>query len=86
MSLDLVALVLPGLDPWAAIGLIILSFFTSAVTAAFSLGGGMLLLSFMVMVLPPTVIVPVHGLCSSAPMPDAPWCSAVMPTGRSPSR
>ncbi len=61
MSLDPVAL-LPGLDPWIAIGLIALSFFTSAITAAFSLGGGMLLLSVMVMVLPASAIVPVHGL------------------------
>lgn len=62
MSLDLHALLLPGLDVWTAIALIVLSFLTSAITAAFSLGGGMLLLSVMVMVLPAAVIVPVHGL------------------------
>lgn len=52
----------PGIDLWPALGLIALSLVTSAITAAFSLGGGMLLLSVMVMVLPAAVIVPVHGL------------------------
>lgn len=52
----------PGLDLWPALGLIGLSFFTSAITAAFSLGGGMLLLSVMVMILPVSALVPVHGL------------------------
>ncbi len=56
-------LLLPsGLDLWPALGLVALSFFTSAITAAFSLGGGMLLLSVMVLILPATAIIPVHGL------------------------
>lgn len=51
-----------GLDPLAALGLIGFSFVTSFVTAAFSLGGGVLMLTLMVMVLPAAAIVPVHGL------------------------
>ncbi len=62
MAIDPSLLLPPGLDLWPALGLILLSFFTSATTAAFSLGGGMLLLSVMVMVLPASALVPVHGL------------------------
>jgi uncharacterized membrane protein YfcA len=62
MAFDPSVLLPPGLDLWPALGLVVLSFFTSALTAAFSLGGGMLLLSVMVLVLPAPVIVPVHGL------------------------
>ena len=62
MSFDPSLLLPPGLDLWPALGLVFLSFFTSAITAAFSLGGGMLLLSVMVIVLPASAIVPVHGL------------------------
>ena len=62
MSLDVSFLLPPGLEIWPALGLVFLSFFTSAITAAFSLGGGMLLLSVMVIVLPASAIVPVHGL------------------------
>lgn len=46
--------------PTAAI-LIALSFATSAVSAAFGLGGGMLLIAAMAQVLPAAAIVPVHG-------------------------
>lgn len=52
----------PGLDPLAAIGLAVLSFFTSAITATFGLGGGAMLMAVMVLVFPPVVAVPVHGL------------------------
>lgn len=62
MAIDASLLLPPGLDLWPALGLIALSFVTSALTAAFSLGGGMLLLSVMVIVLPASVLVPVHGL------------------------
>lgn len=42
-------------------GLIALSFITSLITATFSLGGGSLLIAAMTLVLPPVVVVPVHG-------------------------
>jgi uncharacterized protein len=51
-----------GLDPLPAAALMLLSFFTSAVTATFGLGGGAMLIAAMAMVFPPLVAVPVHGL------------------------
>ena len=51
-----------GLSGLAA-GLIVLaSFFTSLMTAAFGLGGGIALLAIMGILLPPSAIVPVHGV------------------------
>lgn len=43
-------------------GLCIVSFFASAVAASIGLGGGLLVLAVMTLVLPPTVLIPVHGL------------------------
>lgn len=51
----------PGLDSWTSTGLIALSFITSLITATFSLGGGSLLIAAMTLVMPPVVVVPVHG-------------------------
>ncbi len=51
----------PGLDGWTATGLVALSFITSLITATFSLGGGSLLIAAMTLVMPPVVVVPVHG-------------------------
>lgn len=51
----------PGLGQWLALALIALSFVTSMITATFSLGGGSLMIAAMALVLPPLVVVPVHG-------------------------
>ncbi|HHG90291.1 MAG TPA: sulfite exporter TauE/SafE family protein [Devosia sp.] len=51
----------PGLDAWTAFGLIALSALTSAITAAFGLGGGSLLIAVMSLFMPGAVVVPVHG-------------------------
>jgi uncharacterized membrane protein YfcA len=51
----------PGLGGWPALALVALSFFTSLLTATFSLGGGSLMIAAMTLVLPPVVVVPVHG-------------------------
>lgn len=51
----------PGLADWQALALVGLSFFTSLITATFSLGGGSLLIAAMTLLLPPVVVVPVHG-------------------------
>jgi uncharacterized membrane protein YfcA len=51
----------PGLGQGASLALIALSFVTSLITATFSLGGGSLLISAMALLLPPFVVVPVHG-------------------------
>ena len=51
----------PDVDTVTALGLMALSFVTSLITATFSLGGGSLMISAMALVLPPMVVVPVHG-------------------------
>lgn len=51
----------PGVDSLTATGLVALSLVTSLITATFSLGGGSLLISAMALVLPPVVVIPVHG-------------------------
>lgn len=51
----------PNVDTVTALGLMALSFVTSLITATFSLGGGSLMISAMALVLPPMVVVPVHG-------------------------
>jgi len=51
----------PGLTDAAAFALVGLSFFTSLITATFSLGGGSLMISAMALLLPPLVVVPLHG-------------------------
>lgn len=51
----------PALGGWPALALVALSFLTSLITATFSLGGGSLLIAVMALLLPPLVVVPVHG-------------------------
>lgn len=51
----------PGLSDWVALALVGLSFVTSLITATFSLGGGSLMIAAMTLVMPPAVVVPVHG-------------------------
>ncbi|MCI5045405.1 MAG: sulfite exporter TauE/SafE family protein [Aquisalinus sp.] len=52
----------PDLPHWWQAALIIFtSFFGSALTAAFSIGGGLLLIAVMSSVMPATAVVPVHG-------------------------
>lgn len=48
-------------DP-AILTLIITSFFTSAISAAMGLGGGVVLMAVMAAFLPVSVLVPIHGL------------------------
>lgn len=51
-----------AVSPLAAIIVIAASFFTSALTAAFGLGGGLALLGVMGALFPPAAVIPVHGL------------------------
>ncbi len=61
--MDVLAMLAPeGFSPSFAIGLVAVSFVTGALTAAFSVGGGITLLTVMASVLPMTTVVPVHGL------------------------
>jgi uncharacterized membrane protein YfcA len=46
---------------WAAALVIVASFFTAALTAAFGLGGGLALLAVMSAVFPAASVIPVHG-------------------------
>jgi len=50
-----------NIDTWTTLALVALSFLTSLITATFSLGGGSLLIAAMTLVMPPVVVVPVHG-------------------------
>ncbi|MCU0830868.1 MAG: sulfite exporter TauE/SafE family protein [Rhizobiaceae bacterium] len=57
------ALLLPdGLAPGAALLLVVASFFTSALTAAFGMGGGVAMLAAMGMAMPVAALIPVHGV------------------------
>ncbi|MEQ1930913.1 MAG: sulfite exporter TauE/SafE family protein [Parvularculaceae bacterium] len=51
-----------GLPPLIASAVIVASFFTSALTASFGLGGGLALLALMSAVLPAPAVIPVHGV------------------------
>ncbi|MBI1391398.1 MAG: TSUP family transporter [Alphaproteobacteria bacterium] len=55
-----------GIGAVAAVAVIVSSFFTAAVTAAFGIGGGLLLLAIMGGALPPLAVVPVHGVAQLA--------------------
>ncbi len=60
--MDIAALLLPeGLALTAAAILIAASFFTSALTAAFGVGGGVAMLALMGLFLPVAALIPVHG-------------------------
>lgn len=52
----------PGIDGLSAAFLIVASWFTSAVTAAFGIGGGLMMLSLMATFIAPPALIPLHGL------------------------
>lgn len=52
----------PEIGPLLALGLVTFSFITSAITATFGLGGGLIMLAGLGLVFPPAVLLPVHGL------------------------
>ncbi|MCZ4271134.1 sulfite exporter TauE/SafE family protein [Maritalea porphyrae] len=56
------ALVPSGLDGWIALILVIASFFTSGLTAALGLGGGITLIAILTFFLPAAIAVPMHGV------------------------
>lgn len=60
--MDAIGLLLPdGFSPLVATLLIVASFFTSALTAALGVGGGVALLALMGLFLPVAALIPVHG-------------------------
>jgi uncharacterized membrane protein YfcA len=59
---DVIASLLPaGMEPWVAALLVVASFFTSAITAAFGIGGGIAMLALMGLFVPVASLIPVHG-------------------------
>lgn len=57
-----ISLLPDGISSLVAFLLITTSFFTSAMTAAFGIGGGLALISIMGVFLPVSALIPVHGL------------------------
>ncbi len=55
------AVAAPGVDNGAALALVATSMVTSFITAAFGIGGGVMLLGVLAVVLPPAMLIPVHG-------------------------
>lgn len=53
------------------ITMILASFFTSAITAAMGIGGGVVLMAIMAVFLPVSALVPVHGIVQMASNADA---------------
>lgn len=52
----------PDLEPLAALLMIAVSLGASFITAAFGIGGGMVLVAVMAVLLPPSALIPVHGV------------------------
>ncbi len=52
----------PALEPLAALVLVLCSVLTSMITASLGAGGGLMLLLLMALWLPPTALIPVHGI------------------------
>ncbi len=61
MAFDISSLLPNDLPAYAALILVIISAFTSALTAAFGLGGGAMLIAIMTLFMPAAIVVPVHG-------------------------
>ncbi len=59
--MTLAALLPDGLGAGAALLLVVASFFTSALTAAFGVGGGVAMLALMGLFVPVAALIPVHG-------------------------
>lgn len=59
--MDLAGLLPEALGPGPAILLIVASFFTSALTAAFGVGGGVAMLALLGVFVPVAALIPVHG-------------------------
>lgn len=71
-----------GVSATAAAAVVVASFFTSALTASFGLGGGLALLAVMGAVFPPVAVIPVHGVAqlgSNASRLFLQWRSVVWP-------
>lgn len=61
-AMDSLAFLPPEVAHWAALAMIAASFVTSFITAAFGIGGGMILVAILAVLLPPEALIPVHGM------------------------
>lgn len=61
MVLDAAALLPAGIGPGVAVLLVVASFFTSALTATFGVGGGIAMLMLLGLYVPVAALIPVHG-------------------------
>lgn len=52
----------PAVEPWGALALVVLSAFTSALSASVGIGGGVALLAAMTFVVPVSALIPVHAV------------------------
>ena len=52
----------PELSSWVFIALCVVSFFTSLISAAFGLGGGVMLVTIMALLLNPLAVIPIHAV------------------------
>lgn len=59
--MEAAALLPAGIEPWVATLLVVASAFTSALTAAFGIGGGLAMLALMGLFVPVASLIPVHG-------------------------
>jgi len=61
-AVDSLVLLPPDVAHWAALTMVAVSFVTSFITAAFGIGGGVIMLAVLAVLLPPVALIPVHGL------------------------
>ena len=52
----------PGMDALVGVALMGISFLGSFITAAFGIGGGVVVLAVLATLLPPAALIPVHGV------------------------
>ena len=62
LEFDWAALLPAELAPWAGLLLLGISALTSFISAAFGLGGGMVLIAVMATIMPAAALVPIHGV------------------------
>lgn len=82
--MTLAGLLPPDFGPLLSGLLVLVSFGTSLITAAFGIGGGAVLLALLAALMPPAALIPVHGAVQfgsnvfraalMAATSGAPWC------------
>ena len=69
----LIAMLPDGVAPPVAAALVATAWLTAAITAAFGLGGGVVLLAVLVTVVPPAVAIPVHAVLQTGANAGRTW-------------